>query len=408
MATQLGSIGRMRRSEDREYLRPGLCDSLIVNANQLENSDDATAAYIDESGFQYLVDPVLWRLQVPEWWRNERGVTKRNYARLAGRYSDGTSVRMADEPLVSGVSSDDEWRQITANVVTYQRDRLREQIDFFNPDGLEPSGVVAPALVPDDGRYDSLNNLLAAAAAEAAGDSVVVQVICPKARLGRLDEVEAILAALPVSGVAGYLVWLPEVREVDLLSDDDLMGGMLAILGRLASTGLPVTHAQGGYITEALGAVGVSNVIHTTGWTDSGEPAKQRRGSIRSCQTYLPGLRHTVHFTQASQLGRSFSEDSYLELYCNCTFCAGVFEHGQHPLDLLLEDQPAGTGRRRTPTGRAITANTWHYLSARRQEVEAFGSRVASEVVAEDIDRAIALVGDAPDLKRLAAVLSAA
>jgi hypothetical protein len=59
---------------------------------------------------------------------------------------------------------------------------------------------------------------------------------------------------------------------------------------------------------------------------------------------------------------------------------------------------------RQTPTGRATELNTWHFLISRRQEVEAFATLRASDVVARDVERATALAGisERDRLKRLA------
>jgi hypothetical protein len=81
---------------------------------------------------------------------------------------------------------------------------------------------------------------------------------------------------------------------------------------------------------------------------------------------------------------------------------------GQHPLDLLLESQTITDKRGRsrlTPTGRATGLNTWHYLHARRQEVERFSESAAVDVVSADIERASALAGR-PDGERLQRIAS--
>jgi len=71
---------------------------------------------------------------------------------------------------------------------------------------------------------------------------------------------------------------------------------------------------------------------------------------------------------------------------------------------LLEEHAVANMPSRQTPTGRAAELNTWHYLIARRQEVEAFSAQPASDVVARDMERAAALAGahERNRLRRLA------
>lgn len=409
MTEPLWQLGRLRRSEDREFLQPGLCDALLINANQLENNPNGTAAYLEETKLPYLVDPMLSRLQFPAWWRNEEGDVKRNYARLASRYSQGTDVRMAEGPLLDTVPSDADWHQIAKNIVAYQRDRLGEQVDLFHPEGLRPQRLVAPGLVTWGRTEDRLNRVLAEAAGEAAGEAVIVPFILPVERIGVRDEVRHALRTVASGSGAGYFVWTPGVTEELLLTDHDVFAGLLLIVTTLGASGSPVIHLQGSYVTQALHGLGVAGVGHHLGWVDKGEPAGEQRGAIRSTQTYLPGLRHCVRFHEAAGLGRHLDESEYLGRYCGCRFCAGVFQQSQHPLDLLLEDQPVQPGKtRRTPTSRATIANTWHYLNARRQEVEAFGSQPVLDVVEGDIARASALAGDARTLERLAAELRSA
>jgi hypothetical protein len=149
------------------------------------------------------------------------------------------------------------------------------------------------------------------------------------------------------------------------------------------------------------------------GWIDKGEPADDRRGGLRSCQTYVPGVRHCLRFNRAHTLGRAFDANTYVERFCNCTLCTGFFDVGQHPLDLLLEEEVVhfSNGQDRlTPTSRAVGLNTWHYLLARRQEISAFSAEPAVNVLKRDIARAAALAGgqESERLRRLAAELRSA
>ncbi len=148
------------------------------------------------------------------------------------------------------------------------------------------------------------------------------------------------------------------------------------------------------------------------GWVDRGEPVEPGGGGPRSCRTYVPSVRHCLRFDRAYELGRSLDATKYTERYCGCTFCAEAFANGQHPLDLLLEQQivTVGSIERRTPTARAVALNTWHHLLSRRQEIEAFSEQAATDVIDRDIRRAAALTGsrDTGRFRRLADELRAA
>src|SRR6266540_4531472 len=224
--------------------------------------------------------------------------------------------------------------------------------------------------------------------------------ILPRERLQAPTEVARALREVAADGVAGYFIWTPGVSEHLLLTDQDVFSALLSVIRALADQGVPIVHVHGSYTTAALHDVGLAGVVHHLAWVDRGEPVEELRGAARSCRTYVPGVRHTLRFGEAEQLGRSLNEEEYLERYCDCRFCEGVLANSQQPLDLLLEDQEIEGQRRRTPTSRATAANMWHYVHARRQEVEAFSQSRALDVVGRDIGRAATLVGSAPALER--------
>jgi len=415
----LHHIVRIRTSDDLTFVSLGLMDEVLVNANQLENSVQSTAASLWRTTLPFSVDPILWRFQVPSWWRNEKGDTKRNYSRLAAAYARGTAIKVAEGPLVDMVASDDEWRALARNVVGYQRTRLLgvpTQFDLLDTAALRelhPSRLVAPALVANAAEIDRINRLLVEESAAAAGKVVAAQVIVPLDRLLDRAELKRLLASLPTDGVSAYFVWTPQVTENELIADHDTFTALLRLVATLAQRGIPVGHQHANYAVAALHDMGLAAVTHHLGWVDKGEPAEEQRFTLRSCQTYVPGVRHPLRFREADEVGRSLTPDEYARRFCECSFCVGAFEDSKHPLDLLLQEQlvELSDGRkRRIPTGQAVAANTWHYLLSRRLEVEAFSDLTAVDVIERDVDRASALVGgrDSARLRRLANELRSA
>lgn len=403
-------IVRIRTSDDLTYMRPGLMDEVMVNANLLEHCPDSTASALRLTTLPYSIDPVLTRFQIPEWWKNEKGETKRNYARLGAAYVRGTSVQIAAGPLLETVPTDDEWRTIARNVIVYQRDRLVDihpQLELFRAE-LRPVRLLAPALVAFTADEDRVNRLLLEAATDAAGAPVGLPVVIPPERLSEPASLRRLIEAVPSNGVSSYFIWTPEITEARLLDDPVLLPAFLRLVDTLASRGVPVAHLHAGYLVFALHDLGMAAVVHHLGWVDRGEPAHQTGGGPRSCQTYVPGVRRSIRFDRADALGRGLNSTEFRDLYCSCNFCIGAMDAGEHPLDLLLESQTITDKRGRsrlTPTGRATALNTWHYLHARRQEVERFSRDVAGDVVRADIERASALAGS-PEGERLRRIVS--
>ncbi len=405
---------RVRRTEDLQFLGAGMCDELLLNANQLENSPERTSAHLRATGYLYMVDPVLWRFQIPAWWQNEKGELKRNYRRLAAHYADGTRIRLGDGPALATVTKRSDWERISANVVHYQRQRLNlpcqlDLLDWGLARKLRPSRILAPALVADTETVDGVNAILVEAAAVAAGEPVVATVVIPKARLNPAD-VEAILRSVPRVGVRGYFVWTPGVTEDWLVSTPGALRALVAAIQDLAARGVPVIQVQLGYTASALSTIGLAGICHHLGWVDSGESPQQSQPRRRSRRTYVPGVRHAMRFSDAGVCGRHLDAEAYSALYCECPFCTGMLTNGNGPLQLLLEEELEPSGAARVPTGRAIAANTFHYLFSRQLEVRAFAAGTGTQVIAHDIERASALAGhvNAQQLERLAEGLMAA
>lgn len=415
----LQHIVRVRRTEDLMFVRTGVMDEVMVNANQVESSPDSTTTTLRRAGLPFSVDPMLVRFQFPGSLRNEKGETKRNYKRLGAAYAQGTGIPLGSGPLVDIVTSDASWGDIARNVIAYQWGRLAQkpaQLDLFSdeqPIELRPVRLVAPALVAVSPAEDRVNRLLAEASAEVTEGPLALPVIVPVKRLLDRRGLDQLLASVPSNGVQSYLVWTPNVPEATILADPQLLAQLLRLVTQLAERGLPVGHLHGGYVIGALHGFGISALIHNLGWVDKGEPAETTSGGLRSCRTYVPGLRHSVPFVTAFDLGRPLDADTYVQRYCECSFCAGSFESGQHPLDLLLEDELIifKNGRnRRTPTSRATGVNTWHFLLSRHLEVERFSNQPAADVLKQDIERTAALAGrgETFGLRRLADRLAAA
>lgn len=417
-AGSLRHILRVRSRDDLSYVRAGITDEVLVNANQLENGVDSAAATLLATKLPFAVDPVLWRFQVPAWWRNRKGATKRNYTRLGALYAMETDIRLADGPLLDVVPTDADWRRLAGNVVRYQQRRLLEvptQLDLFDdvsPPELRPARIIAPALLAYSGREDRINRLLLEASHSAADGPVVAQAIVPADRLADIREVTKLLRAITAEDSPACLVWTPSVTEDDLLTYHDLFAGLLHLITSLADRGVWVGHQYANYSVSALHAIGLQAVTYHLSWVDKGDPATESPPLLRSCRTYVPGLRQSIAFKSAAEVGHPLAAAQYSDRYCECSFCIGAFDAGQHPLDLLLEEDviPWGRHQRRTPTSRAVGANSWHYLLSRRIEVDAFNAAPADEVIRRDIERAALLSGGAgaDRLQRLANELRSA
>jgi len=412
MTHPLHHIVRVRTTDElRNFVRPGLLDEIVVNANLLEYSGRTLTALLQETSLPYSVDPVLWRLQMPEWSKNADGAPKRNYQRLAAHYAMGTGLALGPSPLVETVASNGQWQLIARNAIEYQQSRLRQSeapADLFGmKHSLDPVRLTAPALVALTDKEDAINRILANASIDASGRPIAVQVIIPIERLMNPAEVARMLDSLPMDGVGSYSIWAPHVTEERLIGDESLFAAMVRVVKTLADRGIAVAHQHATYAVMALHDIGLSSITHNLNWVDHGDPFTPVKFANRSCRTYAPALRRAIRYNEASDLASGFDADEYRELYCDCSYCTGLYSEGHHPFNQLLDTHIVQKGRRfiTEPTAAALGANIWHFLLSRRCEVNAFSAQPAIDVIARDIERAAGL-HRGPDAARLSHIVS--
>ena len=189
---------------------------------------------------------------------------------------------------------------------------------------------------------------------------------------------------------------------------------MIRLISALADRGIPVGHQYANYTVAALHGLGLAAVIHHLGWVDKGEPAEEQGFRLRSRQSYVPGVRHTLRFPQAEGVGRQLDAREYADATAHAPSAwAASTRVSILSTSCSKERIPlfSPTGKTsRTATTRAVAANTWHYLLRRRLEIQAFSAAPAVDVISRDIERAALLTGDRDSdrLRRLATELQSA
>jgi hypothetical protein len=396
MLGNLKGFVRYRMHDDGDYLVRDALDGLVINANHLEQHLRSTADKVKALGAPYLIDPMLWRFQVPAWWRREDGETKRNFSRLGGFYFAGTGHAWAE----SGITelSDSQWERVANNVVRYQRVRVPDEgggLLSLMEGGQEPLAMVAPYLLASSTEHDRVNRLLLETSVEAAGAKVLAHLAIPLERFLDPSERRRVLAGLNPHLSSGCFIWIERLKEEMLLTDDACLSAFEDVVDRLAEIGLPVWNANGGFVSAALRERGIAGIVHNLYWVDRGMPAEQPHGIPHySCTTYVTGLHRTVHYEAALQLARPLDLADYRKIYCGCYFCAGAIERDIHPLEHLVGVRTVKGPKGRSqmvPTETALASNTWHYLWSRRLEIQALATRDVRGVLEESVQAMRAL-----------------
>jgi hypothetical protein len=404
---------RLRSADELGALTRAAPGAVVVNANLLEHRAARVSDWLADRGIPFLVDPVLWKFQVPSWWQREDGGLRRNFARLARSYGGaGTRLGVGLAPIMQIAPSDDEWRRLARNVIRYQRDRIRAEagdlalLMGYSRTPAEPIADIAPYVLAYDREHDRVNGLLLTTAAEEAAGPLVGCLALPRNRAVETSELESALGVIVDARPAGCLVWFEGMTEELMLDDESTLNAFLHAVDRLGRAGVAVWHAHGGYSAFALRSRGLTGFVHPLAWKDNGMPAQQPSAVVvRSCTTYATGFRGSVHFQRAMSWGGGLSGRDFLRLYCDCHFCSSTIDAGGHPFEHLLEVTTVGATRRETPTSLSVAANELHFLFSRADEERSFEGDTVAAVLARARERAHQLTGDEGRLARLTAAV---
>lgn len=392
---------------------PGALDGLIINANVLEFRATVFARRLADSALPFLVDPMLWRFQVPSWWmRGDGTTTKKNFVNLARRYSAGTGIRMGVEPLLDWVNTDADWTRLAANVIRYQRDRLGDaagsllvNTDFYTRAPV-PVAYVAPYLLTRSAEEDRINRILLEGAAEAAGEPVIAHLALPLDRARDEGERAAALKAVAGDAASGIFIWMSGMTEERLLNRDGDIEAFIRTVETLASSGKVVGHAHSGFAMAVLRDHGLQTLVHRIHWTDDAMSAEPG-GGCPACTTYVTAIHRAMHFDSVVPIAPRDPQE-YVRSFCSCFFCRGAVAAGEHPMDLLLEAVeirgPRG-GTRLTPSEKGTMANRFHFLWSRRLEIQSIEELGPREYLKREVERATALGLRDQRLARLANVV---
>ncbi len=156
-----------------------------------------------------------------------------------------------------------------------------------------------------------------------------------------------------------------------LLNDPPTFSALTRTIAELSARGIAAAHQYANYTVAALHDVGLASVTHQL-WMGGQGRTDDRAGL---CDAFVPDVcaRRTAvrSLSEAKRLSGDLTLDKYAERYCECAPCRGMLHAGQQPFNLLLETQtvPLSNGQeRQTPASRSVGANTWHFLTSRRNE----------------------------------------
>ena len=262
----LHHIVRIRTLDDLN-LYPALMDEVMVNGNLLEHSLTAPPAPFGRT----TLPSASTRSSRAFRCLRGGGTKGRDEAELhapPGRVVQGTSVQIAAGPLLETVPSDDEWRVIASNVISYQRERwfrsTRNSISSVTNFGRSGSSRQHSLPSPP---AKTASTAFSPRRAPSRRQHVGLPVIVPPDRLGDPAELERLLRSIRLTASARTSCGHRTSRRT-ARGRPGPPSRVVRLVSSLASRGVPVGHLHGGYVALAcMTSVSLRSCITSGGST---------------------------------------------------------------------------------------------------------------------------------------------
>lgn len=392
---------RVEQDADKGFyaqIPPNTADGFVVNANLIEHSPSSVSAFLDKLERPFIVDPMSYRFDRPAWHTRERDGevdNKRNYSRLWQKYAGGVTGLTGD-PLtdrgIGRIASEQALLRYCANVIDFQDRRLRAEwledgaqyvgMDRLFGFQLAPSAYVAPYLVVGDGEpsrdIDALANLVAATVSLGRPPVIAVVPIRPSV-LADVDCARQLAARISWARAHSALIWPIDVSAFDLADSPELFTGLVVLIRGLRDAGVETGLLYGGFFSTLLRPFGATGFSHALMYGESrGLDPTNGRPSMRF---YIPPLHASFSYAVAQELLQGMSGSEYLDLVCDCDLCRALVAEGS--LVPYFETHVPDGAKRAFPTPAAVDLNRFHYLFARRKELEFARVRAEPQLVAD-------------------------
>ncbi len=381
-------------------------DGYIVNANLVEQSPAACAAFLGDRAKPFILDPMSYRLGRAAWYTRDKDgeVTgKRNYARLWERFSKDVPGLSGDPVRDQGglaITDEIALARFCSNVIDFQETRLahawlEDGIQYamspmFTPEqlgldvGLVPAAYVAPYVVIDEDATTEADRtvLLARLTVAVARPRPVVAVLALTDRtLADRPLLRRIAEALTGSGVVGVLLWPVSLSAAELAESADLFTGVTMLIRQLRGADLEVGMLYGGFLSALLRGFGISGFSHATLYGE--QRGLDPSGGRTPANFYFPPLRTFLSFKAAEPLVERRSPTEYSGRICDCQLCAAMVAAGPTGLSEYFQTYLPPNATRPIPTAQAADLNRLHFLLARGRELAWARTKTEAELLAD-------------------------
>jgi len=379
-------------------------DHIVLNANLVIATPGASASLVLKLQKGFVIDPMTYAfalnpryLMTKSKAKSTRGqlMVKRTYEKLGDRYGSPIAGGVGRQRLQPNDFNAQNIQTFVANVYSFQvramPDTWEEDEEFREIAALRyvgPHAVLSPYFYMFPGpRFKGwldLNVELASAFAA-----------CVKARVawyapicideGLLDDPEAcirIADAVSALPCAGYVLWVSDLREER--AGKARLRALADLVSRLSQGGLrQVVNAHGGFFSLALRHFGMTGLSHSFGYGEHRDVTPVLGGGLPPVKYYYPPLRCLLIPTYVETILPGIevaTPAAFHKRVCGCSICRSVVSQSIDEFEKFYEFTVNENGNE-VATPEAYDRCRYHYLLARKQEIDSFQSKSLDDII---------------------------
>jgi hypothetical protein len=309
---------------------------ITISAHLLSYTPTSVIQILGETKKPFFIDPMTFAFAVDFDAISRDGVIRRSYKKLAEDYGppflkcvSGTKLMPSELETATGALDDAKITGICKKILDYQTNKVRVNIGFakyqkllkkhITLQPLSPEFLVAPYFFAT--AYGSEWYKISLRCAELArtlkGEAKLYAVICI-ARDILFDKTQVSSIVNDYSGYDGYLIWIDNLDEENLASDE--LGGLKSLVSGLSKKKKPVYSLYGGYLCDLLSKFGLGG--YSSGICYGERRRVDQQGGGAGNRYYVPTVHVKISWDQANAF---FAEsDRNKKLMCSCSTCSEI------------------------------------------------------------------------------------
>jgi len=398
-------IVRLGSHAEKEYLLKTLplFSGTFIGANLLESTPGATVSLawkIRSEQKSLYIDPMtyIYALDLDYITSESTGEIKKSFRSMCNELGEPfTSIVLGEERSLRprDFESDDDVLAICHCAMSYQMRRM-EKICKQDAQLREVAGEAVPSAVfspyfyiPGDALSQSgewedvcLRIISAFGGMESAVPKHAVLCIARKI-LREREKLERLLDGVMDSGCDACWLWVSALREEDITESE--MKNLVWLVKRAKRRRFPLWNMHGGFLSALLNKHGLAGFSHSIGYGESKDVLPISGGALPSVAYHYNPLRVRC---SVPDIERAFSSvgvvnaRAFHEIICDCVMCKGTLKGDLRNFRKYGEFVLKPGNVRKTQTADSAKRCRFHFLLARKKEIDFVNEHTLIELVA--------------------------